>query len=108
MDQGWKAAPSGLRVHLQPFLEESAALQRGRCVEFDQLRADLQRAKQATARFRELVLHVSSGKEFVTEVQEVMEGAEARLHSLRQRHEESLLDLHNQELALTQARVHAA
>ena len=40
--------------------------------------------------------------DFVAELQEVMEGAEARLRVLREQHERRSLELHQQELALTQ------
>ena len=42
--------------------------------------------------------------DFVAELQEVMEGAEARLRVLREQHERRSLELHQQELALTQVR----
>jgi hypothetical protein len=99
-----KAAPSEKELFevVQPFLEATAALERARSTEASNAWTDLQRVKQATARFRELVLHVGAGPEFVAELQEVMEGAEERLRVLREQHERRSLELHQQELALTQ------
>ena len=99
-----KAAPSEKELFevVQPFLEATAALERARSTEASNAWADLRRVKQATARFRELVMHVGAGPDFVAELQEVMEGADARLRVLRQQHERRSLELHQQELALTQ------
>ena len=99
-----KAAPSEKELFevLQPFLDATAALERARTSEASNLWSDLRRAKQATARFHELVLHVGSGPDFVSQVQEAMEGAEARLRSLRECHDRRAAELHEQELALTQ------
>ena len=76
-----KAAPSEKELFevVQPFLEATAALERARSTEASNAWTDLQRVKQATARFRELVLHVGAGPDFVAELQEVMEGAELTL-----------------------------
>ena len=99
-----KAAPSEKELFevVQPFIEATTALERARSTEASNAWTDLQRVKQATARFRELVLHVGAGPDFVAELQEVMEGAEARLRVLREQHERRSLELHQQELALTQ------
>ena len=99
-----KAAPSEKELFevVQPFLELTAALERARATESSNTWSDLQRVKQATARFHELVLHSGAGPDFVAELQEVMEGAEARLRELREQHERRSLELHQQELALTQ------
>ena len=76
-----KAAPSEKELFevVQPFLEATAALERARSTEASNAWADLKRVKQATARFGELVMHVGAGPDFVAELQEVMEGADARL-----------------------------
>ena len=51
------------------------------------------RAKEATAQFHELVTHLGSGPDFLSQLQEAMEGAERRLRSLRQTHEQRALEL---------------
>ena len=95
-------ADKALLETLQPFLDEAASLDHARAAETSSLWSELQRAKQSTAKFRELVVHLGSGPEFVSQLQEVMEGAERRLIDLRQGHEASVVELNHQEAALTQ------
>lgn len=101
-----KAAPAdkALLETLQPFLDEAASLEHARATEASSLWSELHRAKQSTARFRELVVHLGSGPEFVSQLQEVMEGTERRLIDLRQGHEARVVELSDQEAALTQVR----
>ena len=47
---------------------------------------------------------MGSGPEFVSQLQEVMEGTERRLVDLRQGHEARVVELSDQEAALTQVR----
>ena len=92
------------RVVAEPLgqvLEEAAQSERARKKQAAEMAGDLRRARELSHTFRELVTHVMPGVGYLSELQEVMQTAEAQLLTLRGRHTQALQELGAEEASLS-------
>ena len=90
-------AEHGLAEAVAPVLADVASLARARAEEAVSLARQRQRAAELSARFGDLVKHIGAGGEFIEELRQAMEGAEAEIAALRARHAMTLEMLAQEE-----------
>ena len=90
-------AEHGLAEAVAPVLADVASLARARAEEVVSLARQRQRAAELSARFGDLVKHIGAGGEFIEELRQAMEGAEAEIAALRARHAMTLEMLAQEE-----------
>ena len=90
-------AEHGLAEAVAPVLADVASRARARAEEAVSLARQRQRAAELSARFGDLVMHIGAGGEFLEELRQAMEGAEAEIAALRARHAMTLEMLAQEE-----------
>ena len=94
-------AEHGLAEVVAPVLAEAASRTRSRLEEAAALKAAREHAAEQSVRFGKLVAHIGTGSDFLGELREAMEGAEAGLATLRTRHATALEQLSLEEREAT-------
>ncbi len=90
-------AEHGLAEAVAPVLADVASRARARAEEAASLARQRQRAAELSGRFGDLVAHIGAGCDFLEELRQAMEGAEAELSALRACHATTLEVLAQEE-----------